>query len=244
MLEAVVEAGVTPDRLMVGTGCCALSDSLRLSAHAAEVGCKSLLMLPPFYYKGVSDEGLAASYHEILQRVGGDDLQIYLYHFPKLSGVPITHGLIELLLKAYPKNVVGLKDSSGDGDGCAAFIEDFPELAVFPGTEALLLDMLELGGVGTISATANLNPGQIRTVYEAWTTGDAEGAKTCQKTVTAVRLEAQKTPTIATLKALLARHLDDPNWLRLRPPLSALNADEVADLIRRVEGAGLRIGAV
>ncbi|MEM7223224.1 MAG: dihydrodipicolinate synthase family protein [Pseudomonadota bacterium] len=243
VLEAVIAAGVAPERLMVGTGLCALTDSVRLSAHAAGLGCKSLLMLPPFYYKGVSDEGLAASFSEVIQRVGDSELEIFLYHFPKLSGVQITHGLVELLLKAYPKNVVGLKDSSGDAAGCAAYIETFPELAVFPGTEAIQLDMLEKGGVGTISATANINPGQIRKVYDAFAAGDDAAAGAQQETVTAVRLEAQKTPTIATLKPLLARHLNDDAWRRLRPPLMALSADQEADMIARLEAAGLVIGA-
>ena len=243
VLEAVVDAGVAPERLMVGTGLCALTDTVRLSAHAAGLGCKSLLMLPPFYYKGVSDEGLAASYSEVIERVGDSGLEIFLYHFPKLSGVPITHGLIELLLKAYPNNVIGLKDSSGDSAGCAAYIERFPQLSVFPGTEAIQLDMLEKGGVGTISATANVNPGQIRKVYDAFRAGDGAAARAQQDIVTAVRLEAQKTPTIATLKPILSRHLDDPAWRRLRPPLTALTAEQETDMIGRLEAAGLVIGA-
>ena len=243
VLEAVVAAGVAPERLMVGTGLCALTDTVRLSAHAVGLGCKKLLMLPPFYYKGVSDAGLAASFSEVIERVGDSEVEVFLYHFPKLSGVPITHGLIELLLKAYPKNVVGLKDSSGDAAGCAAYIETFPELAVFPGTEAIQLDMLEKGGVGTISATANINPGQIRKVYDLFTAGEGAAARAQQETVTAVRLEAQKTPTIATLKPLLARHLNDDSWRRLRPPLMALSSEQEADMIARLEAAGLVIGA-
>ena len=123
LLEKLVAAGVDPARMMPGTGCCALTDSVRLTAHAVKLGCAGALMLPPFYYKGVSDEGLYRNYAEIVERVGDARLQIYLYHIPQVSQVPISLKLIERLLKAYPKNIAGTKDSSGDWSNTKATLD-------------------------------------------------------------------------------------------------------------------------
>ena len=141
LLEKLVEAGVDPSRMMPGTGCCALTDSVRLTAHAVKLGCAGALMLPPFYYKGVSDEGLFRNYAEIVERVGDARLQIYLYHIPQVSQVPISLKLIERLLKAYPKNIAGTKDSSGDWNNTKATLDAFAKdgFDVFPGSETFLL---------------------------------------------------------------------------------------------------------
>ncbi len=113
LLEAVIAAGTDPAKLVVGTGVCAFPDTVRLTKHAVGLGCAGVLMLPPFYYKGVSDEGLFAAYSEIIERVGDERLRIYLYHIPKVSGVGIGLELIERLVKTYDSQVTGIKDSSG-----------------------------------------------------------------------------------------------------------------------------------
>jgi 4-hydroxy-tetrahydrodipicolinate synthase len=167
LLEAALAAGIEPERLMVGTGCCALTDSERLTRHAVDNGCLKVLMLPPFYYKGVSDAGLYRSYATVIDRIGNDDLRVLFYHFPKLSGVPITAGLIELLLADYPGIIAGLKDSSGDWSNTADLIERFPEMSIFPGSERYLLQGLRHGGAGCITATANVNAAGARGVWDA-----------------------------------------------------------------------------
>ena len=146
LLETALGAGLPRERILVGTGCCALTDSVRLTRHALALGVAGVLMLPPFYYKDCPDEALFASFDEVIQRVGTDRFQLYLYHFPRLSGVPITPGLIERLLRRYPDTVKGVKDSSGDWSNTEMLIERFPELAIFPGAETLLLPGLEAGG--------------------------------------------------------------------------------------------------
>lgn len=229
LLEAVLEAGVAPERLMVGTGCCALADSLRLTAHAAGLGVKKVLMLPPFYYKGTGDQGLFDSYAAVIDRVGDPELALYLYHFPRLSGVPITHGLVAQLLAAYPETVKGLKDSTGDPESCAGFIAGFPGLAVFPGTESIMLDMLLKGAAGCITASANVNGAAIRRVYDAWRAEGPE-ARELQNGITALRMVLQANPMIPTLKHLLAERLDDPAWRRLCPPLTPLTAEQLGAL--------------
>ena len=133
LLEALVDSGVSPARLMPGTGLSALPETVELTAHAVSLGCRGVLMLPPFYYKNPSDDGLFASYSEVIQRVGDARLRIYLYHFPAMSAVPLGLTLVGRLLADYPDAVVGLKDSSGDWDNTAALIREFPGFAVFPG---------------------------------------------------------------------------------------------------------------
>jgi 4-hydroxy-tetrahydrodipicolinate synthase len=229
LLEAVLEAGVDAGRLMVGSGCCAHSDTLALSAHAATLGCKNLLMLPPFYYKDMSDEGLFASFAAVIDRVADTALGVYLYHFPRLSQTPITHGLVERLLAAYPQTIKGIKDSSGDPESGKSFIAAFPGLDIFPGTEAIMLDMLEAGAAGCISASANVNAPAIRQVYDAFRAGAPE-VRSRQAGITAVRMVLQAAPMIPTLKQILARRLGDPAWLTLRPPLTALTAAQAAAL--------------
>ncbi len=242
LLEAVLADGIAPQRLMIGTGCCALADSLALTAHAAGLGCKKALMLPPFYYKGMSDEGLFASYATVIDQVGDDDLAIYLYHFPRLSGVPITHGLVERLLSAYPDTVKGVKDSTGDPESCAGFIAAFPGFEVFPGTEMIMLDMLLEGAAGCITASANVNDHAIRGVYEAWRAENAE-ARDLQDGISALRRVLQQNPMIPTLKTIVSRRLGDPAWARLCPPLSPLSAEQTAALDAGLADLGFDLAA-
>ena len=144
LLDALAQAGIPGARMMPGTGCCALSDSVELSRKAVEVGAGGVLMLPPFYYKGVSDEGLFRNYAELIERVGDDRLRVYLYHIPQVSNVPITLTLIERLLKEFPGIIAGVKDSSGNWDNTKAMLDDFQPQGfdVFPGSETFLLAAL------------------------------------------------------------------------------------------------------
>jgi len=176
LLDRLVGAGVDAGRMMPGTGCCALTDSVRLTAHAMKLGCGGVLMLPPFYYKGVSDDGLFKNFAEVIERVGDRRLRIYLYHIPPVSQVPITVPLIARLLKAYPGIVAGAKDSSGDWNNTKAYLDNFAKQGfdVFPGSETFLLQGMRGGGVGCISATANVNPGAIARLFASWRAEDAD----------------------------------------------------------------------
>lgn len=230
LLEAALEAGIDPEQMMVGTGCCALTDSERLTRHALEHGCNKVLMLPPFYYKGVSDAGLYRSYATVIDRVGNENLRVLFYHFPKLSGVPITTGLIELLLADYPGIIAGLKDSSGDWSNTADLIERFPEMCIFPGSERYLRQGLDNGGAGCITATANVNAAGARAVWDAWK--DAAGDLDARdEMLVAVRGAIEAYPLIPAQKFLLARHRKDPQWLRVRPPLLDLDDSDGAALL-------------
>ena len=237
VLDAVLDAGVAPDQIMVGAGCAALGDSVALARHAGGAGCRRLLMLPPFYYKGVADAGQHRSFATVLDRAGSNETELYLYNFPKLSGVPITHGVIERLIESHGTVVAGLKDSSGEWSSTSGFIEAFPSLAIFPGSEALLLDGLRAGGAGCITACANVNPTAIRGVYDAWQTSAAD-AHERYTSIRAVRKAIEAHPAVAALKHITAHYRADPEWRRTMPPLVDLDPDAGSELIDALESAG------
>lgn len=231
MLEQLVDAGISPDILMPGTGCCALTDTVRLTAHSVRLGCAGVLMLPPFYYKGVSDDGLFRSYAEVIERVGDHRLRIYLYHIPPVAQVGITLQLINRLVAAYPSTVVGIKDSSGDWNNLSAILDEFPGFGTFTGNEKFLLQTLQRGGVGSINAVANLIPEPQRKLFEQWQTPQAA---TMQQEIDRLRTAMQAFPTIAALKQIMALVHSDPSWLNLRPPLTMLTPDEADELIGKI----------
>jgi 4-hydroxy-tetrahydrodipicolinate synthase len=155
-LDALIEGGIPAERLLPGTGACALTEAVRLSRAALEAGAGGVLVLPPFYYKDVSDEGVFRFFAELIERVSDERLRVYLYHFPRMTAVGFGLPLIERLLEAYPGIVAGTKDSSGDRERIVRTCREFPGFAVFAGTERYLLDALENGGAGCISATVNV----------------------------------------------------------------------------------------
>jgi len=229
LLDALVDAGIPAHRMMPGTGCCALPDTVELTRHAMRHGCSGVLMLPPFYYKGVSDDGLFASYSEVIERVGDARLRIYLYHIPQVSQVPIGLALIERLLARYPGTIAGVKDSSGDFGNTSAMLERFQPRGfdVFSGSESFLLETLRAGGAGCISAIANVNPGPIARLVREWKAPDAEAQ---QAALDRVRALYQSFPMLPALKATVAQFSGDDAWTTLRPPLVALEAAERAEL--------------
>jgi 4-hydroxy-tetrahydrodipicolinate synthase len=238
MLDAVVAAGVNTSRMMPGTGCSSITETVKLTSHAVKHGCAGVLMLPPFYYKGVSEEGLYRHYSEVVQRVGDARLKIYLYHIPPVAVVGITPGLVERLLKAYPNAIAGMKDSSGDWNNTKIFLDAFAKhgFDVFVGSESFLLANMKNGGVGTISATANVNPGAIHKLYAEWQNADAEQQ---QQRLNLVRdTIGKKYVMISALKQTIAIYADDPAWARVRPPLVELTADQAKSLAAELKEIG------
>ena len=240
LLDRLIEAGIPPERMMPGTGCCSISDSVELTTHAVSLGCAGALMLPPFYYKTVTDEGLYRNYAEIVERVGDERLRIYLYHIPPVAQVGISLELIERLLSTYPGTIAGIKDSSGDWDNTRAVLERFQSerFDVFPGSETFLLAALRGGGAGCISATANVNPGPIAGFAANWESEDADEQ---QAALNAVRAVFQQFPMIAALKAAIAHCGGDPEWSVLRPPLVELDDRERVSLIKALEEVGFNM---
>ena len=229
LMDALLESGIPPARMMPGTGCCALPDSVELTKKAVAAGCSGVLMLPPFFYKNVSDDGLFRSYSEVIQRVGDDRLRIYLYHIPPVAQVPIMATLIERLLKAYPKTIAGIKDSSGDWNHTAMLLENFQseDFDVFCGSEVFLLQTLRGGGAGSITATANVNPAMIHDLFCHWQSEDADAR---QARITGIRRAFEALPLISSLKAAIAWKSNDAQWREVRPPLMSASAEKARAL--------------
>lgn len=238
LLDALGAAGLEMGRMMPGTGCCALSDSVALTRYAVEAGCGGVLMLPPFYYKNPSQDGLFAAFSEVIQRVGDSRLRVYLYHFPQQSQVPITHALIERLLAAYPGIVAGIKDSSGDFANMESMCRAYPGFKVFAGTERLILPVMRAGGAGCISANANIHGPAMLDLWRRWREPEAEALQTKMEGFRAIM---EGMPLIAALKALTARRTGDYGWRRTRPPLVALPPEAEVELVERLEKAGIAI---
>ncbi len=237
LLDAILEDGIPADRLVPGTGCCALPDTVRLTALAVRRGCCGVLALPPFYYKAIGEDGLFRFFAEVVERVGDARLRVYLYHIPPVAHVGFGPKLVERLLKAYPRMIAGMKDSSGDLAHTRTMLELFAKdgFDVFVGSERFLLAGLRGGGVGCITATANVNPGAIDRLYRAWRSPDAERL---QEEANAVRGAVEKAPVIPGLKAIVAQFAGDPEWLPVRPPLSALAPAQRDALLAELRALG------
>jgi 4-hydroxy-tetrahydrodipicolinate synthase len=219
LLDAMLEAGIPAQKLVPGTGCAALPDTARLTRKAARAGCAGVLMLPPFYYKNVSAEGLYRSFAQAIDRAAEPRVRVYLYHIPQVSQVGIPLGVIERLLQAYPGVVVGIKDSSGDFANTRAMLRAFPGFEVFVGTEKFLLANLREGGAGCITATANVNAAAIARAFR-------ERTEERQREIDRVRERFEKLPFIAALKETVALRTGDDSWRAVRPPLVELSPEE------------------
>jgi 4-hydroxy-tetrahydrodipicolinate synthase len=265
LLDELVATGIDPARMMPGTGCCSITETVKLTAQAVGNGCAGVLMLPPFYYKDVSEEGLYRYFSEVVQRVGDARLKIYLYHIPPVAVVGITTGLVERLLAAYPNAIAGMKDSSGDWNNTKTFLDAFAARSagpvadspwrartfdVFVGSESFLLANMRNGGVGTISATANVNPDAIHKLYKEWVrtrTGANAAAQADlddqQQRLNVVRevFSSRKFPSmIAALKQAIAIYADDAGWRTVRPPLIELTPEQAKTLAAELRAIGFR----
>jgi 4-hydroxy-tetrahydrodipicolinate synthase len=263
LLEALLAAGIDPSRMMPGTGCCSITETVELTTHAAKHGCAGVLMLPPFYYKDVSEEGLYRDFSEVVQRVGDARLRIYLYHIPPVAIVGITPKLVERLLNAYPNAIAGMKDSSGDWNNTKTFLDAFAESArpvgdspwrartgfdVFVGSDSFLLANMRNGGAGTISATANVNPAAIHELYNVASAVSADvDLEPQQARLNVVRevFSSRKFPSmIAALKQAIAIYADDPEWARVRPPLFELTTEQAKLLTVELKAVGFAMTGV
>jgi 4-hydroxy-tetrahydrodipicolinate synthase len=251
LLDALIAAGIDPSRMMPGTGCCSLTETVELTAHAVKQGCAGVLMLPPFYYKNVSEEGLYRYFSEVVQRVGDTRLRIYLYHIPPVAIVGITPKLVERLLKAYPTAIAGMKDSSGDWNNSKTFLDAFAARTfdVFVGSESFLLANMRNCGAGTISATANVNPAAIYELYvacieESKFENRESKLEDLQARLNTVRevFSSPKFPSmIAALKQAIAIYRSDPEWSRVRPSLIELTAEQAKTLAADLKAIGFEM---
>ncbi|MEM8841459.1 MAG: dihydrodipicolinate synthase family protein, partial [Pseudomonadota bacterium] len=216
-VEALIDAGVPAQQIIPGTGLCALEETRTLTAHARELGCAGVMTLPPFFYTGASEDGLVRYFSELIEAEGQGGLTIVLYHIPSHAGVGISPSLAARLNTAFPEVVRGYKDSSGDWGNTQAVIEAAPGLNVFPGSEAFLTRGLAAGAVGCISATCNVNAGQIRQLYDGFH-GD-QPVDALDAEVRSVRKTVQDSGLIPAMKALLAHQRNEPRWRNVLAPL-------------------------
>ena len=239
LLDRLIEAGVPAQKLMPGTGACAMTDAAMLVRHAVGHGCGGVLMLPPFYYKGVSDDGIFAFISGVIDKVGSPALKLFLYHIPPMAVIGFSLDLVGGLITAYPETVVGLKDSSGDWSNTTALLERFPGFAVFPGSEVFLLDGLRKGAAGCITASGNVNVPGIKKVYDNWRGPRAEAL---QAEITTLRNTLQAYPMVPALKRIVAHYHNDPSWAAVRPPLVPLDSAQSAALITDLGKVGFALG--
>lgn len=237
LLDTLLQAGIPAARMMPGTGSCALPEAIEMTRHAVQAGCGGVLMLPPFYYKGVSDEGIYRYFASVVEAVADSRLRVYLYHIPPVSQVPISLGLIERLLKAYPGTIAGVKDSSGNWDNTASMLRQFQPhgFDVFAGSENFLLANMRGGGAGCITATGNVNPGPIVQLYKSWQNADADAQ---QQRLDATRAAFAQFTLIPAMKAAIAWKSGREDWKVVRPPLVELNADQRQTLQASLDEAG------
>lgn len=239
LLDRLVDAGIPAQKLMPGTGACSMTEAATLVRHAVGHGCGGVLMLPPFYYKPVSDDGIFAFISGVIDKVASPALRVFLYHIPPVAQVGYSLDLVGRLIAAYPQTVVGLKDSSGDWTNTAALLERFPGFAVFPGSEVFLLDALRKGGAGCITASGNVNMPGIRKLYDNWQ-GSQAGA--LQAEITTLRKALQAYPMVPALKRIVAHFHDDPDWAAVRPPMLPLDPAQSSALIADLAKLGFTLG--
>jgi 4-hydroxy-tetrahydrodipicolinate synthase len=238
-LDAVVGGGFPPERLLVGTGCCAVPDTVTLTKHAVDIGAGGVLVLPPFYYKNISDAAILDAHKRVIEGMGGSRFKFYLYHYPYMSGVSLGSDVISELAGAYAGTVVGIKDSSGDFENMKMIRGSFPHLKTFPGTESLLLDSLRIGAAGCISATINVTSQLAAEIYKRPADGEADGL---QKNLTAVRETFDRFPLIEALKHMMAEHTGREQWRNARPPIGRLEREDGQRLEKELTSLGFTMG--
>ena len=228
-LDALIDAGIDPKVMIPGTGLTNFVDTAHLTRHAVDRGCLGAMILPAFYFKGVSDDGIYAYYARLIEEVDHPGLKIYLYHIPQVAGVGLSPELVARLHGDFPETVVGIKDSSGDWNNTAALLE-IKSLITYPGAELPVIEAIRMGAPGCISATANLNGNGIAEVIDLCHAGKWDEAEKAHEKVRAIRLMFQDYAPIPAQKALLARATGDARWNTLRPPMMAMNEDNVIAL--------------
>jgi len=228
-----------PDRLMLGTGSCALQDSVRLTKASVDAGVFSVLVIPPFYYKPQSDESVLRFYSELISSVDEPRLRIIFYNFPKLSGYNFSVKILQELKQRFGDIAAGIKDSSGEWKNMLGIVQNIPDFMVYTGTETLLLDILKKGGAGCITATANLIAPECQRVYQAWKINKQKVAEQAQMNLTDLRKSLENYPLVSELKSLFAAHTNAEEWENMLPPFAPILDKQVEELTEQIKGLGL-----
>lgn len=234
-LDALLAAGIPGQKVVAATGCAALPETIALSRHALAAGCIGCLVLPPFFWKDVTDDGLFAWYAQLIEGVADTRLRLFLYHLPQVSAVPLSVDLVARLAAAFPGTVAGIKDSEGNWDHTSALLARVPQLTVVIGHEPHLPRLVRAGGAGTICGVANIYPDLVRALLQPNVTPEDE-----KRVATFIEI-AFAQPFLAGFKSMLAERLHDPGWLPVRAPLVALDETQRRSLREALEGAGFAV---
>ena len=232
-VRGLVDAGIDAAKIIPGTGLSNVADTARLSRACLDLGCAAVMTLPPFYYKAVTDDGICRYFEQLIGAIGSD-ARIFLYHIPPIAIVGISPAVAARLHDAFPENIVGIKDSSGDWENTQALFA-IDGLIVYPGSELPLIDALDLGGPGCISATANLNVRAIADVIELYGAGDTGAARDLHGKVTTFRRTVEGFGPIPAQKRLLAMSSGDARWANVRPPLTAMPEARGQELVIQLD---------
>jgi 4-hydroxy-tetrahydrodipicolinate synthase len=236
LIETLGAAGLPRERLMIGVGCCAQPDTVALTRAALAAGYTNVLMLPPFYYKVVTEDGIFHAYANAIEAVNDPRLRVIIYDFPQMTGLKMSTEFLARLASAFKGVVVGVKNSSGDWPAMEAALKALPGFQVFAGSEQFLLPTLRAGGPGCVSATANVTYGALAQLVANWKNADADQR---QDDITRTRLTLQGFPAIPALKEIMAHVTGRAEWRRLRTPLLNLSQDDASKLIEQANAAGV-----
>ena len=232
---------LAPERLMMGTGSCALQDAIRLTQASIEAGVFSVLVIPPFYYKPQSDESVIRYYSELISSVDDSRLRIIFYNFPKLSGYNFSTEILQEFKERFGDIAAGIKDSSGNWENMLSITNNVPDFMVYSGTETLLLNILREGGAGCITASANLLAPECQLVYQAWRNDQQDTAEQVQKELNVLRKALESYQFVSELKGLMALHTGSEHWQEMLPPFIPLLPSQVRELSEKINDLGLNL---
>ena len=232
---------LAPERLMMGTGSCALQDAIRLTQASIEAGVFSVLVIPPFYYKPQSDESVIRYYSELISSVDDSRLRIIFYNFPKLSGYNFSKEILQEFKERFGDIAAGIKDSSGNWENMLSITKNVPNFMFYSGTETLLLNILREGGAGCITASANLLAPECQLVYQAWRNDQQNTAEQVQKELTVLRKALESYQFVSELKGLMALHTGSEHWQEMLPPFIPLLPSQVRELSEKINDLGLNL---
>ena len=232
---------LAPERLMMGTGSCALQDAIRLTQASIEAGVFSVLVIPPFYYKPQSDESVIRYYSELISSVDDSRLRIIFYNFPKLSGYNFSTEILQEFKERFGDIAAGIKDSSGNWENMLSITKNVPNFMVYSGTETLLLNILREGGAGCITASANLLAPECQLVYQAWRNDQQDTAEQVQKELNGLRKALESYQFVSELKGLMALHTGSEHWQEMLPPFIPLLPSQVRELSEKINDLGLNL---
>lgn len=236
-IDGMIEGGVPAGRILVSTSCAAIPDAIALTRHAVQSGARGVLLLPPFFLKGVSDRGIVDAYVRIIDGVADDRLRVVLYHIPQVSGVPLSHTVVEELLRRYPDTIIGIKDSGGKRDVSEAFARAFmPPLQVWVGNEPDLQALGALGARGAISGLGNIAPRLVARLVDGHA---GPGAAEDQRRLMALIGILGGYGLTAAFKGIMAHISGHAGWRRVRPPLVALDDAQFPRICAQIDGFGL-----